>query len=470
MAEGGFNMPSEQRQLACARVRMVDGIVNNNSNLNIESHSAYSGTYTNGSIPVENNSRPLCDAEGGKTIVSNTRRRYTVLPSASQNLLKITDLRSIERYIELNKNHRFMDRDPPPAEVIPDVPFVRVCGGDEVLQMAVKPIHRRESALDVPLRFVAPECFHIPPLEDAPSYFPLARRIAALLKGAESVQPRWLERRPDLAASEATRGVVEVRVLKEAEVRRRAAVRAGNVLAAGIQFCTTASLHYNSGNMELARASFTKALVAFEAAGDVRGVALCHNLLGICHYRLQEYKVSLLHHKQQESVGGCYARAVAQINMGVCYAALGELDFAEAALEDALANARACENSMLETVALGNQGLTYLRMGNMRAAQASLEQCLERCSLAGDKSGASICLLLLGELYSLIQDHSHALFYFEHAYRVGGEAGCADVVDLARVNIGISRGTGALRDAMILQAKRMGVKVGVKDVVSLLPS
>ncbi|ORC90656.1 uncharacterized protein TM35_000084540 [Trypanosoma theileri] len=403
-----------------------------------------------------------------RTIISNTRKKYTILPSASHSLLSTTELRTVQRYIELNKSHRFTDRSEPPAQVIPQLPFQRQYGGDEVLRMEVMIVHAKESALDVPLHFITPEEFHAPPLEDPPTHLPLARRVVTLLKGTESIPMHWVEPRPGVGIMEEN-NAVQRKVLKDAIARAQSAIRAGNTLEGGYLLCTVASLHYNSGNMELARSYFAKALQAFESIADIRGIAFCHNILGVCYYRLREFKMSLLHHKRQESLGGCYARAVAQINMGVSYAALGELNFAESAFEDALANARTCEDSLLETITLGNQGLVYMRMGNMREAQTSLEQCLEKCSLGGDKGGAAICLLLLGELYSLIRDHHHALFYYEHAYRVGGEAGCADVVDIARVSIGIARGNAALRDAVLLQAKRMGQHVDLKDVVGLLP-
>ncbi|KAH9578342.1 Tetratricopeptide repeat [Trypanosoma melophagium] len=407
--------------------------------------------------------------EEERTIISSTRKKYTILPSASHNLLSTTELRAVRRYIELNKSHRFTDRNAPPAQVIPQLPFQRQYAGDEVLRMEVMMIHAKESALDVPLRFITPEEFHAPPLEDPPTHLPLARRVVTLLKGVESVPMHWAEPRAGVGVGRNDDNAVQRKVLADATARAQSAIRAGNTMEGGYLLCTVASLHYNSGNMELARTYFAKALSAFESIGDVRGIAFCHNILGVCYYRLREFKMALLHHKRQEALGGCYARAVAQINMGVSYAALGELDFAESAFEDALANARACEDGLLETITLGNQGLVYMRMGNMREAQTSLEQCLEKCSLGGDKGGAAICLLLLGELYSLIRDHHHALFYYEHAYRVGGEAGCPDVVDIARVSIGIARGNAALRDAILMQAKRMGQHVDIKDVVGLLP-
>jgi len=179
--------------------------------------------------------------------------------------------------------------------------------------------------------------------------------------------------------------------------------------------------------------------------------------------------MALVHHKKQEALGSNYARCVAQLNMGVSYAALGELEFAEQALTDAMSSAREAEEPMLEAIVLGDLGLVSLRTGNMRAAQTHLESCLEQCSVAGDKSGAAMCLLLLGEIYARIHDYTHALFYLEHAYRVGGEANMADVVAMARAGIGVARGDAALRDAVVAQALAMGQTCSLQSIVNALP-
>ncbi|CCW63170.1 unnamed protein product [Phytomonas sp. EM1] len=179
--------------------------------------------------------------------------------------------------------------------------------------------------------------------------------------------------------------------------------------------------------------------------------------------------MALLHHRAQEPLGADYARAVAQMNLAVGYLALGELAFAERALQDALAGARTAKATTLETIALGNLGVVALRMGNMHAAQASLEQALEQCSLAGDKSGAAICLLLLGEIYLGINDYPHALFYFEHALRLGGESEISDIVAVARVNIGITKGNAAMRGCVAGHARAMGHEIDIETIISVLP-
>lgn len=404
----------------------------------------------------------------GKFLLSTKKQKYAVVASDNKTLLSRDDLRGINRFVDKRVVSATYANgtEPPPSHGIPALPFEKVKENcDDVLQLSVSAIHERESALDVPLRFIAPDEYHAPAIEEPPSRLPLARRIAALIQGAGSTAVTW--RYTPAVSRDCT--VTEIQATKDAEARAQSSLRARNKQKAAQLYCVAGCLYYNYGNLERAVDCFGKALAIAEEVQDARCLAFCHNILGVCYYRLGEYKVSLIHHKKQEALGGCYSRAVAETNMGVSYVALGELEFAQQAYEDALLNARETQDSMLLTIALGNVGLVSLRIGDMRAAQSHLEQCLEQCSLAGDKSGASLCLLLLGEVYSLIHDHQHALFYYEHAFRVGGEARNPDVVNLARVSIGIARGNAAIRDAVLREAAAMGKTNTVQSVVTQLP-
>lgn len=404
---------------------------------------------------------------GDRVIVSQSKRKYNLITSDTKALLSKNDLRNVDKFVEtayVDCSKVTKKPVPPPSTQIPSLPFERIAEkGDDILKMTLNPIHPKESALDTPLRFATPEEYHAPAFEDPPSNLPLSRRVAALLKGTESVPITWSNE------PVRDRSIKEISVFKDAEARAQASMRSGEKDAAAKLFCLVGCLHYNYGNVELSIKAFTKALHTFELIQNVRGIAYCHNIIGVCHFRLCEYKMALVHHKKQEALGGDYAKAVAQINMGVSYAAIGELEFAEQAFHDSLASATASKDSVLETIAYGNLGLVSLRIGNMRAAQLNLEQCLENCSSVGDKSGAAICLLLLGELYSLINDHQHALFYYEHAYRIGGEANNTDTVDIARVSIGIARGNASIRDAIIGQSMLMGQEHDVETIVNMLP-
>ncbi|KAG5495145.1 hypothetical protein JKF63_02199 [Porcisia hertigi] len=403
-----------------------------------------------------------------KFFLSTKKQKYAVVASDDKTLLSRDELRGISRFVDKRvvTATYASGTEPPPSHGIPDLPFERVNENcDSVLLLSVSTIHERESALNVPLRFIAPEEYHAPPLEEPPTRLPLARRITALLQGAASATVAWRHTSP--VTKDCT--VAEIQATKDAEARAQSSLRSGKKSKAAQLFCVSGCFNYNYGNTELAVRCFKKALSIAEELEDARCLGFCHNILGVCFYRLGEYKMSLVHHKKQEALGGCYSRAVAETNMGVSYTALGELEFAQQAFEDALMNARETKNSMLLTIALGNLGLVSLRIGDMRAAQLHLEQCLEQCSIAGDKSGASLCLLLLGEVYSLVHDHQHALFYYKHAYRVGGEANNPDVVSLARVSIGVVRGNAAICDAVLREAATLGKANSVQDIVNQLP-
>ena len=222
-----------------------------------------------------------------------------------------------------------------------------------------------------------------------------------------------------------------------------------------IALFSLATLAYNAEDYAKAIVSYSEAAKLFESIEDVQGIVLCRNLQGVCHYRQKDYRSAIVQHKKQELVTGAYGRAVAQINLGVVYSALGELSFAEQAFNDALISANEAHESVLETVAVGNLGVTCMRAGDMRRAQSYVEQCLEHCSVAGDRVGAAVCLLLLGEIYAGAGDFQHAQYYYEHALRLAEEEHTRDIAEMARVSVGIARGNQAAKDKILSVAASM---------------
>lgn len=419
-------------------------------------------------------------APAEKILVSSTRKRYAVAPAATSTLLSRNELRSIGLYVAgagaSTSGIRPHGESARASRHIPALPFERVLPRhDALLLLSVSPVRCGEPALDVPLRFAAPEEFRLPPMEDPPARLPLARRVGALIRGSECVAISWAATANSASAAAsaavAPGPTAEKRAanLRDAEARAASALRSGGEALAADLFAALAALHYGYGNTEAALAAFDRAAELYEAVGSAKGLAFCLNLSGLCHARLGDHRMALVLCRWLEALGAGYVRCVAQINTGVAYAALGELQFAAQALEDAVASAQEVEDPMLETVALGDLGIVALRSGNMRAAQGHLEQCLERCSLAGDKGGAAVCLLLLGQVYSRIHDYAHAAFYYEHAMRVGGDAGLPDVVATARVSFGVARGSAALRERVLAEAAAMGRVNTVGDIVGALP-
>jgi tetratricopeptide (TPR) repeat protein len=351
------------------------------------------------------------------------------------------------------------------VHIIPQCPFVQAPAvGDALLKLAIAPIHAKESALDVPLRLTCPEQYHCPLLMDPRSNGTIASRIVSLLKGANSLPVHW---EGDTQGAE--KSVAKINAIRDSEMRAAAANRSQKFDKEARALLSCGAMLYNSGNLEKAVQSFNTAVQRFEVVGDAQGVAFAHNVLGVCYYRLKEFKMALVHHKKQQVLSASYGKAVAQINLGVAYSALGENSFAEQAFADAHHSALEAQDSVLETIALGNLGLTYMRLGDVRKSQTNLEQCLEHCSIAGDRVGSAVCLLLLGEIYSVVDDAEHALFYYEHAFRVAGEAAVSDLQEIARVSIGVTRGNQNAKASMSTFAKALGQNVGMAELLLSLP-
>jgi tetratricopeptide (TPR) repeat protein len=406
-----------------------------------------------------------------------------LLMTEAAPLLSPRHLRDIGKYVDSNIRiphaHRVGGGGGQLAHIIPQCPFVQTPAfGDALLKVSIAAIHPRESALDVPLRLTCPEQYHSPPLVDPRSNGTVAGRIVALLKGGNSIPVHHTqavgggEGLADGSAA-ADRGeattIARLNAIRDSEMRAAAANRAQRFDKEAQALIASGALQYNSGNMEGAVRSFGTAVQRFEVTGDAQGVAYAHNVLGVCYYRLQEYKMALVHHKKQQVLSAAYGKAVAQINLGVTYSALNEHVFAEQAFQDGYQSALEAQDSVLETISLGNLGLTYMRLGDVRKSQTNLELCLEHCSIAGDRVGSAVCLLLLGEIYSVVDDPEHALFYYEHAFRVAGEASVSDLQELARVSIGVTRGNQQAKSSLSTVARSLGQDVGLAELLLSLP-
>lgn len=258
--------------------------------------------------------------------------------------------------------------------------------------------------------------------------------------------------------------------LKDAETRTQAAARAGAQLQAARLRCVVGVLYHNYGEMHAAIDAFTRALCTFESLGSVEGVAFCHSILGSCYFGNGEYKSSLSHEIKMHVLCGAYGRAVAEINIGLCYCALNELRNAHTAFSDALHDSRSACEPMLECIALRNLGFVSMRMSNMNEALTFLDQSLEVYSLLGNKKGASLCLLFLGKAHETLHNYEHSLFYYENAFQIAGEANNADIVSVSRVSIGTLKGQEKLHQTILNLASRLGCTHDATAVVRLLPS
>jgi tetratricopeptide (TPR) repeat protein len=410
-------------------------------------------------------------------LTSATQTKYKGLASTadsdgsgSARILTARDLRSISKKVDALRTLQPRHRAGRITDAIPDSPFVKVEGSqDASLGLRLAPVNVKETALDVPLRLAAPAAYHAPAVSDAPLHSAapsssLSMRLVRMLKGSSQVPQHWAGERDGVE-----RDVTHTAVIRDFETKVGVAKRAGRHHKQATGLFALAALHYNAANRDKAVRYFRDAAAVFEQLGDAQGLALCHNLIGVCLMHTGAHKAALAHHRAMELLAGPYGRAVAQLNLGVCYAAVGEHEFAAQAFADALRNAGDAGDTVLETIALGNSAIALMRLGDLQRAQHDMEQCLERCSVAGDKVGASVSLLLLGDMHSQSGDQEHAQFYFEHAVRVATEAGCTDVADIAKVSVGVARGAQSARTTVLAAAKSMGHQMSLTELVSTLP-
>jgi tetratricopeptide (TPR) repeat protein len=406
------------------------------------------------------------------TLVSSSKTRYVATGPAdgdSTRVLTPRDIRQITKYIHANKPLQPQHRAGRLSDLIPAVPFQRLQEqGDTLVGLQLARINPKESALDIPLRFALPADYHVPAMNDLPMQAgvssSLGTRIMALLKGTSQVPHHSPE---EQLGTE--KDVAHCTIIRDWEMRANVARRAEQARPHAIALLALGALHYRAANKEKSLRYFTDSAVAFEKAGDARGAALCHNLLGVSTMHVGRPEEALLHHRKQGALCGVYGRCVAQLNLGTCYAAMGEHDSAVQALEDALRSATEANDDVLTAIAHGNLGIALMRVGDVRQAQFHTEACLERCSIAGDKVGAGICLLLLADLYSQLGDYQHAQFYAEHALRVANEAGCVDVADVAKVTVGVARGAQNAQATLMDSARRMGTVVTAGQIIATLP-
>lgn len=126
--------------------------------------------------------------------------------------------------------------------------------------------------------------------------------------------------------------------VQDAQTQAESALREGAIDVSARYWYLAGCVLFNTCNYKEAVNAFHKANTLFLSISDKVGLTLCHNLIGVCYYRLHMYKMSLVHHRKQHALQTtCTAlSSVAEINMALCYLALNDLVNAAALLQDAM--------------------------------------------------------------------------------------------------------------------------------------
>lgn len=143
-----------------------------------------------------------------------------------------------------------------------------------------------------------------------------------------------------------------------------------------------AALARNSGELAQARALGERALVAHQALGDPKGLAMAWNNLCMTATGQRDFESALqyAHHsrEQAELIGDPRGLAIAANNAGTVLRCMGRLDEAAAGFGEALDRFRSAGDVRGEAAALGNLGVVARRRGDLESAHLMALESLRR--------------------------------------------------------------------------------------------
>jgi len=234
---------------------------------------------------------------------------------------------------------------------------------------------------------------------------------------------------------------------------------------------TAASCHLNlavcwtmTGQISAAVASFSRALLMFEAqenlgsqATTLIGLGNCRRLLGEIHAAISLLDRALI---IERIIDAPHVKAMIMGNLGVCHMDLGETDRAIDLLLRALVINEQCEN--LETLAndLGNLGMCYLSRSDYAKAHLYFQRALALDETLGRTWGIASHLGNLGLCFRHAGDIDRAIEYHQRALaldrRVGYFAEGGHLRNLAacyKIQERFSEATACYRHALLLEER-----------------
>jgi tetratricopeptide (TPR) repeat protein len=242
--------------------------------------------------------------------------------------------------------------------------------------------------------------------------------------------------------------------IKDLEVLTFACRRAGKYREEGRAYFSLGVLRDNLQQYEKAVRCYAAFLKVCKECNDTQGSALAYHCLGVDYHLLAEQKGSveepekkmlqkaLYFHDQQRNCADTIGKFVAHLNMGICYASLGEEGASTVNHQHALRFALQLHSVEGQTMALGNLGLGG-RMDGERT-RVLVEQYVELCESMQQKNALTGALHRLGAIASVQGQYDKAEGYFKNAIEVAKEQGNRQAEKQSRVHCGVAIGSAKL--------------------------
>ena len=192
------------------------------------------------------------------------------------------------------------------------------------------------------------------------------------------------------------------------------------------------------------------------------------NTLGLCHYRLGEYRqaIDLLTQALviSRDTGNRQSEGVHLGSLGLCHHRLGEYRQAIDLLTQALDIARGTGNRLGEGNQLGNLGICYLDQGEYRQAIDLHTQALAIARGTGNRQGEGVHLVNLGLCHYHLGEYRQAIDLLTQALAIARDTGNRHVENLTLGYLGICyHRLGDYRQAIDLLTQALDIARDIGD-------
>jgi len=190
--------------------------------------------------------------------------------------------------------------------------------------------------------------------------------------------------------------------------------------------------------------------------------------MGVAYAALGEVRRAIEYHEQAlkmaREIGDRHGEGVHLSNLGIAYENLGEVRRAIEYYEQALTVAREIGDRRGEGARLGNLGLAYADLGEVRRAIEYHEQALEIDREIGDRRGEGNDLGNLGLAYADLGDARRAIEYYEQALKIAREIGDRRIEGNQLGNLGNAyRGLEEVRRAIEYYEQALAIRREIGD-------
>ena len=200
-------------------------------------------------------------------------------------------------------------------------------------------------------------------------------------------------------------------------------------------------LYRDTGSLGLAQRHLETALALFAGAGDLRGIASCHDDIGKLRWMRGEYQAALeeMRHalEMRKTHGDGRSIALSLNNIGLVWRDHGKIAEAREALESALKIRRELNDPLGTVESLNDLGTLAFDQDDPRQALALLKEAHDTATDIGEHNRIAVVLTNMGAAHSKLGDTERAILVLTRAEELCDELG--DKLHLAEAKRGLAK-------------------------------